>query len=163
MSQVSLILGGTSVLERSVQSALGAAPIVVGSAEELIAKLAEHPDAIAVLGPTFRRALAAVGQIRPEGQRHPPILVVYRDDQKDEVKRHQKGKTVADKYVQQSRTAKDLEPALQALIAADVEEIDTVELLDAGELIGEIDASGLELVEDDAEEMLDGDIEMLVR
>ncbi len=163
MSQVCLILGGTNVLERSIQSALGAAPIVVGSAEEVTAQLVHHPDAIVVLGPTFRRALAAVAQIRPEGQTQPPILVVFRDDQKDEVKRHQKGKAVADKYVQQSRAAKELEPALQALMAALVEEIDAVELEEevTEELIAELDAAGLEALEDDAEEMTADDLEAL--
>ncbi len=163
MSQVCLILGGTSVLERSIQNALGSAPIVVGSVDEVVAELAKHPGAVVVLGPTFRRSLAAVGQIRPEGRTQPPILVIYRDDQKDEVKRHQRGKTLADKYVLQSRAAKDLEPAIKALIAADVEEIDAVELLDddGDETLAKLDGAALELVEDDAEDMADADIEMI--
>ncbi len=163
MSHISLILGGTSVLERSIHSALGVAPIVVGSVEEVASQLASHPDAIVILGPTYRRALAAVAQIRPEGKTAPRIVVVYRDDQKDEVKRHQKGKTVADKYVQQSRANKDLEPALTALVAADVEEIDAVELEedDGEELIGELDAGSLELLEDDAEDVAMEDLEVL--
>lgn len=163
MSQLCLILGGTSVLERSIQTALGAAPIVVGSVEEAAAQAEKNPDAIVVLGPTYRRALAAVGQIRPEGKTRPLILVVYRDDQKDEVKRHQRGKTVADKYVQQSRANKDLEPALKALLTAEVEEIEAVELLEepGEEVLGEIDGAALESIEDDAEEMTAEDLEML--
>ena len=174
MSQVVFILGGTNVLERSIQAASGSAPVVVGTVEELLAKVALEPNAIVVLGPTYRRALAAVGQIRPEGKTQPPILVIYRDDQKDEVKRHQKGKTVADKYVQQSRAVKDLEPALQALLAAEVEEIDTIELLEGDEVIegvdlieepddevSEIDNAGLELVEDDVEDLLAEDVEVI--
>lgn len=155
MSQVSLILGGTNVLERLIQGALGAAPIVVGSVEEVNAQLQKHPEAIVVLGPTFRRSLAAVGQIRPEGKSAPQIVVIYRDDQKDEVKRHQKGKTIADKYVLQSRANKDLEPALTSLGAQDEEEIETIELIDDAVVI---DDSGLELLEDDAEEMAADDI-----
>jgi hypothetical protein len=180
MSQVVLILGGTNVLERSIQAASGQAPVVVGTVEELLAKVAQQPNAVVVLGPTYRRALAAVGQIRPEGKTQPPILVIYRDDQKDEVKRHQKSKTVADKYVQQSRANKDLEPALQALLAAEVlageiEEIDTIELLEGDEVIlgvdlveeieddvAELDNSGLELVEDDVEDILVEDVDIIL-
>ena len=162
MSQVCLILGGTSVLERTIQTVLGTAPIVVGSVEDVTAQLAKTPDAVVVLGPAYRRALAAVGQIRPEGQTQPPILVVYRDDQKDEVKRHQRGKTIADKYVLQSRANKDLEPALKALWAAEVEEIDAVELLESDDdTVAEIDGAALEVVDDEVEEMASDDLEII--
>ncbi len=165
MSQNSLILGGTSVLERLIQAALGTAPIVVGSVEEVTAQLEKHPDAVVILGPTFRRSLAAVGQIRPEGKTQPSIVVIFRDDQKDEVKRHQKGKAVADKYVQQSRASKDLEPALKSLgSAADVEEIEVIELIEdavSDEDTVLIDDSGLELIEDDTEELITDDLEAI--
>jgi hypothetical protein len=77
--------------------------------------LDERRVGLIVFGPMLRRSLAMVATLRREGQTTPRMLVVYRDDQREEVKRHMKGRIVADRYVIQSRIAKDLAPAASEL------------------------------------------------
>lgn len=112
---VMLLVGGTKILERALQTAVQAPLVSVGTIEEAMRVLDEKPTGLVVFGPTLRRSLAMVSTLRREGQADPKLLVVYRDDQRDEVKRHMKGKQVADRYVIQSRIGKDLEPAAAEL------------------------------------------------
>lgn len=112
---VVLLVGGTKILERALQTAVQAPLVSVGTIEEAMRVLGEQPVGLVVFGPTLRRSLAMVATLRREGQAEPKLLVVYRDDQRDEVKRHMKGKSVADRYVIQSRIGKDLEPAAAEL------------------------------------------------
>lgn len=103
-----LLVGGTKVLERELQSAVAAPLVSVATMEDGAKVLGDRPVRLMVLGPTLRRALAVVTTFRADGRRDPQLLVVYRDDQRDEVKRHQKGKLVADGYIAQSRIQKEL-------------------------------------------------------
>jgi hypothetical protein len=112
---VVLLVGGTKILERALQTAVPAPLVSVGTIEEAMRVLDEKATGLVVFGPTLRRSLAMVSTLRREGQAEPKLLVVYRDDQRDEVKRHMKGKQVADRYVIQSRIGKDLEPAAAEL------------------------------------------------
>ena len=112
---VVLLVGGTKILERALQTAVQAPLVSVGTIEEAMRVLDERPAGLVVFGPTLRRSLAMVSTCRREGLTEPKLLVVYRDDQRDEVKRHMKGKSVADRYVIQSRIGKDLEPAAAEL------------------------------------------------
>jgi hypothetical protein len=115
MSQsVALLVGGTKILERALQTALPVEVVIVATMEEATKVMGERDVALAVLGPTLRRALAMVATLRREGADYPRLIVVYRDDQRDEVKRHQRGKAVADGYVPLSRIAKELAPMAQA-------------------------------------------------
>ncbi|MSP91683.1 MAG: hypothetical protein EXR79_07750 [Myxococcales bacterium] len=107
---IALLAGGTKILERALQTTLPVELAVVGTIEEAAKIMGERPVGLVVLGPTLRRALAMVATLRREGQTWPRLLVVYRDDQRDEVKRHQRGKVVADGYVALSRIAKELGP-----------------------------------------------------
>lgn len=107
---IALLAGGTKILERALQTTLPAELAIVATIEEAAKVMGERPVGLVVLGPTLRRALAMVATLRREGQTWPRLLVVYRDDQRDEVKRHQRGKVVADGYVALSRIAKDLAP-----------------------------------------------------
>jgi hypothetical protein len=92
-------------------------PLVsVATIEEAAKILGERPTRVIVLGPTLRRALATVTTLRREGQTDPRLMVVYRDDQRDEVKRHQKGRQVADSYIAQSRIQREVGPALALML-----------------------------------------------
>lgn len=116
MSQsVVLLVGGTKILERALQQSVEAPLVTVATIEEATQVLTSKPVGLLVLGPTLRRALAVVAMLRREGQTEPKLIVVYRDDQREEVKRHMKSKAVADRYVVQSRIGKELEPAAEEL------------------------------------------------
>jgi hypothetical protein len=116
MSQsVVLLVGGTKILERALQQSVEATLVTVATIEEATQVLTTRPVGLLVLGPTLRRALAVVAMLRREGQTQPKLLVVYRDDQREEVKRHMKSTAVADRYVVQSRIGKELEPAAEEL------------------------------------------------
>lgn len=150
MSQsVALLVGGTKVLERALQVALpGARHVIAATMEEATASLGSGEVRLLIIGPTMRRSLQAVTTLRQGGSTEPKILVVFRDDQREEVKRHQKSKAIADRYVAQSRIGKDLSEAATALWSdegagvaaeaieeADLEEIskEAIEELDEGE------------------------------
>lgn len=141
MSQSCLLIGGTKVLERTVQMAMDAAPVVLATVEEGLALAKQKPEAIVILGPTLKRALAAVAQFRAEGQTVPRIVVVFRDEQREDVKRQQRGKVVADRYIAQSQAQKQLEPALKELAAQAVPQQEAT--IEADELIEEVDAADL--------------------
>lgn len=151
MSRPSLLVGGTKVLERAVQTALGEAPVLLGTPEEALARLPSVPGAVVILGPTMKRALAAVAQIRPEGASTPQVVVVFRDEQKEDVKRHQRGKTVADRYVAQSRVPQELTQALVSLgegrpapvAEAELEEISVDVLLEEDDEVMDLQADDL--------------------
>ncbi len=112
-----LLVGGTKVLERELQNAANLPLVSVATMEEGVKIMTEKPTAAIVLGPTLRRALAMVSTLRREGQAEPKLMVVYRDDQRDEVKRHQRGKSVADSYIAQSRIQREVGPGLRELLA----------------------------------------------
>ena len=154
MSHSSLLVGGTQVLERALQHALGEPPRTFGTVDELTAQLAKSPGAIVVLGPTLKRALASVAQVRPEGQKQPTVIVVYRDEQKDEAKRHQGGKTPADHYIAQSRVQKELDAVLRGLAGgaaeSELEELDgdvVLELAEDDDAVTELSGADLDEVE----------------
>ncbi len=161
MSQsVALLVGGTKVLERALQSALpDARHVVAATMEEATATLGSGDVHLLVVGPTMRRGLQAVTALRAGGSTEPRILVVYRDDQQSEVKRHQKGTTPADRYVAQSHIGKELTDAAIALWQLDgavTPEAGTEEVLEelAGDSIEEIDAieDEISLSDDEVEE-----------
>ena len=161
MSQsVALLVGGTKVLERALQSALpDARHVVAATMEEATATLGGGDVHLLVIGPTMRRGLQAVTALRAGGSTEPRILVVYRDDQQSEVKRHQKGTTPADRYVSQSRIGKELTDTASALWQQDgsvTPEAGTEEVLEelAGDSIEEIDAieDEISLSDDEVEE-----------
>ena len=152
MSQsVALLVGGTKVLEKALQLALPSARhVVAATMEEATASLGSGEVRLLIIGPTMRRGLQAVTTLRQGGSTDPKILVVYRDDQRDEVKRHQKTKAIADRYVVQSRIGKELNEAatvlwsdapggadFDAIEEDDLEEIgkEAVEEMDDGEEI----------------------------
>ena len=111
-----LLVGGTKVLERELQNHLSMPLLSVATIEDAAKIIQERQPKLIVLGPTLRRALATVTTLRREGQTEPRLMVVYRDDQRDEVKRHQKGKQVADSYIVQSRIQKEVGPAIGQLL-----------------------------------------------
>lgn len=113
---IALLVGGTKVLERELQNHLPMPLVSVATIEEAAKILGERPTRVIVLGPTLRRALATVTTLRREGQTDPRLMVVYRDDQRDEVKRHQKGRQVADSYIAQSRIQREVGPALALML-----------------------------------------------
>ena len=113
---IALLVGGTKVLERELQNHLPMPLVSVATIEEAAKILGERPTRVIVLGPTLRRALATVTTLRREGQTDPRLMVVYRDDQRDEVKRHQKGRQVADSYIAQSRIQREVGPALARML-----------------------------------------------
>lgn len=118
---IALLVGGTKVLERELQNHLPMPLVSVATIEEAGKILGERPTRIIVLGPTLRRALATVTTLRREGQTDPRLMVVYRDDQRDEVKRHQKGRQVADSYIAQSRIQREVGPALALMLGSSSE------------------------------------------
>ena len=113
---IALLVGGTKVLERELQNHLPMPLVSVATIEEAAKILGERATRVIVLGPTLRRALATVTTLRREGQTDPRLMVVYRDDQRDEVKRHQKGRQVADSYIAQSRIQREVGPALALML-----------------------------------------------
>ena len=114
---VALLVGGTKIIERTLQEVLTAPLVIVGTMEEAMRIMGEKNVALTVLGPTLRRSLAEVATLRREGQTDPRLIVVYRDDLREEVKRHMRGKNLADRYVTQSRIGKELAPAASELWA----------------------------------------------
>ncbi|MBM4342553.1 MAG: hypothetical protein FJ100_04155 [Deltaproteobacteria bacterium] len=112
-----LLVGGTKMLERELQTAIAAPLVAVATMEEATKVWNARPVRLVVLGPTLRRALQVVTMLRSDGNQDSQILVVFRDDQRDEVKRHQKGKAVADAYVAQSRIQRELADAATRLWA----------------------------------------------
>lgn len=113
---IALLVGGTKVLERELQNHLQMPLLSVATIEDAAKIIQERQTKLIVLGPTLRRALATVTTLRREGQTDPRLMVVYRDDQRDEVKRHQKGRQVADSYIVQSRIQKEVGPAIGNLL-----------------------------------------------
>lgn len=113
---IALLVGGTKVLERELQNHLQMPLLSVATIEDAAKIIQERQTKLIVLGPTLRRALATVTTLRREGQTEPRLMVVYRDDQRDEVKRHQKGRQVADSYIVQSRIQKEVGPAIGNLL-----------------------------------------------
>lgn len=143
MSQsVALLVGGTKVLERALQAALPQARhVIAATMEEATGTLATGDVRLLTIGPTMRRGLQAVTALRAGGSTEPRILVVFRDDQQSEVKRHQKGAATADRYVSQSRIGKELTDAAAALWQLETEEPQTSELEELGaDAIEEVEA-----------------------
>ncbi len=139
-----VLVGTTKVLSRSLKRTLpeGAQLEVVDSMERAMALLADRPVALMVLGPTLRRGLAVVTTIRRDaGLKELGLIVVYRDDQREDVKRHLKGRFQADRYIMQSRINQDLRPAVEQLLE---------------ELTGDDDAEGIEEIDVDVEEISAG-------
>ncbi len=112
-----LLVGGTKMLERELQTAIAAPLVSLATMEEATKVWTARPVRLVVLGPTLRRALQVVSMLRSEGNQESQILVVYRDDQRDEVKRHQKGKGIADAYIAQSRIQRELAETARKLWA----------------------------------------------
>lgn len=182
MSQpITLIVGGTKVLERELQNAQPQSrQVSVATIEEAARVLGQPGVALIVLGPTLRRALAMVSTLRREGQTDPKLMVVYRDDLREEVRRHQKGKAVADSYIAQSRIQHEVAAAITAMQSGQggvddlsedtLEEIDDVtQMLDVvapGDVLGAFDATALpaedleSLDEELVEEVQDEELEL---
>ena len=116
---VLLLVGGTKILEGTLRDAVPAPQVVVGTIEEAMQVLDSREVGLVVFGPTLRRSLAMVSVLRRDGRTEPKLLVVYPDALRDEVKRHLRGRPIADRYITQSRTGKDLAASEQmiALIA----------------------------------------------
>ncbi|MBI5608627.1 MAG: hypothetical protein HY902_07075 [Deltaproteobacteria bacterium] len=172
-----LLVGGTKVLERELQNAANLPLISVATMEEGVKIMTEKPTAAIILGPTLRRALAMVSTLRREGQSEPKLMVVYRDDQRDEVKRHQRGKSVADSYIAQSRIQREVGPGLRELLAQsqitqlqpeDFASDNSTQMLDLAtieieeeelpptppvEMVGELDEAALEPIEELTDEL----------
>lgn len=148
---IALLVGGTKVLERELQNHLTMPLLSVATIEDAAKIIQDRNPKLIVLGPTLRRALATVTTLRREGQTEPRLMVVYRDDQRDEVKRHQKGRQVADSYIVQSRIQKEVGPAMAQLLGLSGES--ALEEIPADALSVEDDALS---VEDDqtAEELV---------
>jgi hypothetical protein len=112
---VLLLVGGTKILEGTLRDAVPAPQVVVGTIEEAMQVLGSREVGLVVFGPTLRRSLAMVSVLRREGATEPKLLVVYPDALRDEVKRHLRGKPLADRYIVQSRAGKDLASAAHEL------------------------------------------------
>jgi len=150
MSQsVALLVGGTKVLERALQAALPGARHVTAATMEEATETLRSPDVrLLVIGPTMRRGLQAVSALRAGGATEPRILVVFRDDQQSDVRRHQKGTAVADRYLPQSRIGQELGEAAAALWPADAAQAQPAAETELEELAGD----SIEEVEAIAEE-----------
>lgn len=112
---VLLLVGGTKILEGTLRDAVPAPQVVVGTIEEAMHVLGSREVGLVVFGPTLRRSLAMVSVLRREGATEPKLLVVYPDALRDEVKKHLRGKPLADRYIVQSRAGKDLASAAHEL------------------------------------------------
>jgi hypothetical protein len=102
-----VLVGGTSLMERDLRSASTAGLQVFGALEDAKALLDAGQVQVLVLGPTVRRPHAAVQTLRQAGPL-PKLILVYRDQDRDEVRRHQKAAHAADRYLPQSKVAKEL-------------------------------------------------------
>ena len=122
-----LLVGGTKMVERHLRKALpeGGKLKVMRTMEQAMRKMAEGPTDLLVLGPSMRRALAMVTTIRRDGDLSLGLIVVYRDDQRENVKRHLEGRHTADAYVMQSKVSKEIVPALTKALAAEHANMDT--------------------------------------
>lgn len=109
-----LLVGGTKMVERHLRKALpeSATLRVMRTMEQAMRKMAEGPTDLLVLGPSMRRALAMVTTIRRDGDMSLGLIVVYRDDQRENVKRHLEGRHTADAYVMQSKVSREINDAL---------------------------------------------------
>jgi len=115
-----LLVGGTKMVERHLRKALpeGTSLKVLRTMEQAIRRMAEQPTDLLVLGPSMRRSLAMVTTIRRDSDQSLGLVVVYRDDQRENVKRHLEGRYTADAYVMQSKVSKEIGNALEKALAA---------------------------------------------
>ncbi len=111
-----VLVGGTSLMERDLRSASPAGLQVFGALEDAKALLDAGQVQVVVLGPTVRRPHAAVAALRQAGPL-PKLILVYRDQDRDEVRRHQKAAHAADRYLPQSKVAKELAELTREVLA----------------------------------------------
>ncbi|MCB9739785.1 MAG: hypothetical protein H6747_10995 [Deltaproteobacteria bacterium] len=115
-----LLIGGTKMVERHLRRALPEEldMVTLRTLDQAMRRLDEGGVSILVFGPTLRRSLALVQTMRADARyRTVPLVVVYRDDQRADVSRHQEGRQQADAYVMQSKAQRELEAAIEAAMS----------------------------------------------
>ncbi len=151
-----LLVGGTKMVERHLRKALpeGTTLKVLRTMEQAIRRMAEQPTELLVLGPSMRRSLAMVTTIRRDSDQSLGLVVVYRDDQRENVKRHLKGRYTADAYVMQSKVSKEIRGALEkGLLVTEESMITAIDELHEIEELEEVPVEAVSTVSHDAEDV----------